>query len=454
MKAWTALPKQNLFSEKKLYCGVRLDMDKITKVHGHQIGEIGQFQMIPNLEPRFPMIWVNLSYNQRKRNNSTWYPCEITSWRFTNTAYRRVRFQREAVLIFELQSSSSTLEIDKYVSCRVCGEVQTVRLESMWRWLFVARGNTTYTDLTICFSSFAVNLVAIVILSRGRCGLSKCITRYLVAMAAADFIVVVIAIIAEQINNIYMFANFLLITPVCSLTLVFKIASIDCSVWFTVAFTFDRYIAICSQRIREKYCTQRTATVVIVTVGALACIRCIPVYFVVEPLVIIDNIPWRCVQIPEFFTSLMWQIYEYFDSILTPLLPICLILLFNCLTVRSIISANRVRQALRGNSESQNDSELKNRKKSMILLFALSTNFVLLSMPYVIHSMIWQPVNYFYTDKYVSTPTYIMQQCGFILQALCTCSNTCIYGLTQRKFRQELKNGVKYLFTLNGHLCK
>lgn len=300
---------------------------------------------------------------------------------------------------------------------------------------------------------FAVNLTAIVILSRGKCGLSKCITRYLLGMAAADLIVVLINIIVEQINNIYLYARFLLITPVCALTLVFKVASMDWSVWFTVAFTFDRYIAICCQRLREKYCTEKTATVMIVTVVVLGCVRCIPFYFVVEPVAIIDNVLWRCVQIPEYFSSLVWKVYENFDSLITPLLPICLIILFNGLTIRHIIAANRVRQALR-NSESQNDSELKNRRKSMILLFALSFNFVLLSLPYVIHSMNWQAVNYFYTDKYLATPTYIMQQCGFMLQALSTCSNTCIYGLTQRKFRQELKNGLKYVFTLNGHLYK
>lgn len=228
----------------------------------------------------------------------------------------------------------------------------------------------------------------------------------------------------------------------------------DCSVWLTVAFTFDRYIAICCQNLREKYCTQRTATIVMITVGLVSCARSLPLYFVVEPYAIIDNVPWRCVPIPEYYTSSFWKAYEYFESITTPLLPILLLILCNGLTIRHIIAANKVRRGLRSNSNNQKDSELENRRKSMILLFALSTNFILLWMIYVIHSMIWQAENYTYTDKYLNTPSYIIQQCGAMLMFLSSCTNTCIYGLTQRKFRAELKNGVKYVLTLKWLLCK
>ncbi|XP_078260768.1 putative G-protein coupled receptor 139 [Rhinoraja longicauda] len=299
-----------------------------------------------------------------------------------------------------------------------------------------------------------VNLTAFVILSRGRCGLSKCVTRYLMGMAAADFMVIVFAIVFEPINNIYFYSGFLLITPVCALSHLFKLASMDCSVWFTVAFTFDRFIAICCQSLRKRYCTERAAAIIMVTVATVSCLRCIPFYFVVEPYAIIDNVPWRCVPIPEYFTSFAWKAFEVIDSIITPLLPISFILLFNGLTVRHIIVANKIRRGLRGSSENQKDSEVENRRKSMILLFALSTNFILLWLPYVIHSMNWQAENMTYTDKSLNTPIYVFQQCGAMLIALSTCTNTCIYGLTQRMFRKELKNGMKYVFTLNGLLCQ
>ncbi|XP_078284464.1 putative G-protein coupled receptor 139 [Rhinoraja longicauda] len=302
--------------------------------------------------------------------------------------------------------------------------------------------------------TYKVNVTAIAILSRGRCGLSKCITRYLVGMAGADIMVVVLAVILEQLNGLYFYARFLLITPICSLMTVFKVASMDCSVWLTVAFTFDRYIAICCQKLRERYCTERVSTRVIVTVAVVSCVRCIPFYFEAEPFIIIDSVPWFCVKTFEYFTSPLWKGHELFDSLLTPILPFCIILLCNGLTIRHIIAANRARTRLRNKSENQKDLEVQNRRKSMILLFALSTNFILLWLPYVIHSMTWQTVNVTNADKYLNSPIYVLQQCGIMLQYLGTCTNTCIYGLTQRKFRRELKNGVTYVLTLNGLLCK
>ncbi|XP_078251214.1 putative G-protein coupled receptor 139 [Rhinoraja longicauda] len=299
-----------------------------------------------------------------------------------------------------------------------------------------------------------VNLTAIVILRRGKCGLSQCITRYLVLMAAADLAVVFVTVIVEQINNIYVLVNFLLITPVCAVTLVLRIATTDWSVWFTVAFTFDRYIAISCQRLRKQYCTERTANVVAVTVGIVSSVRCIPFYFMVEPYEIIDRVPWRCVQKAEIFTSPYWKALILFDGVITPLLPICLIIFLNGLTVKNIIAANNVRRSLMNITENKKDPEMENRRKSMTLLFALSANFILLWMPFVIHAMIWQAENYFYSDRYLNSPVYIAQQFGFMLQFLSSCTNTCIYGLTQRKFRDELKNGMKYIFTLNGRLFK
>lgn len=243
-----------------------------------------------------------------------------------------------------------------------------------------------------------------------------------------------------------MFANFLLTTPLCALIFVLRVATTDCSVWLTVAFTFDRYVTICCQNLRKKYCTERTATAVIGTVCVGCCSKSIPFYFTSDPR--------RCVSTAEYLTSSGWRAYELFDCITTPLLPICLILLFNALTVRHIIAANRVRQGLRNSSENQKDPEVENRRRSMIWLFALSANFILLWIPYVVHSMNWQAENYTYTDRYFSTPIYIVQQFGFMLQFLSTCTNTCIYALTQRKFREELKNGVKYILTCNGQLCR
>ncbi|XP_059814877.1 uncharacterized protein LOC132386597 [Hypanus sabinus] len=197
-------------------------------------------------------------------------------------------------------------------------------------------------------------------------------------MATADLMVVIVVALVEQINNIYSYSRSLLITPVCALTLVLRVLTTDCSVWFTVSFTFDRFIAICCRKLRERYCTERTATGVIVTVVIVSCGRSAPLYFALEPYVIIDNQPWRCTVTYEYVTSPEWRSYQLLDSILTPLLPIGLILVFNGLTVRHIVVANRVRRRLRHSSDNQKDAEVEKRRKSMILLFAISANLYII----------------------------------------------------------------------------
>ncbi|XP_067864874.1 probable G-protein coupled receptor 139 [Heterodontus francisci] len=301
-----------------------------------------------------------------------------------------------------------------------------------------------------------VNLVAIVILNRGNCGLSKCITRYLVAMSAADLLLVILNIILNRINNIYFPVSFLFITPVCAVRVVLLLAALDCSVWFTVAFTFDRFVAICCPKVKPRYCTKKTAAVIIVVVSVVSCLRCIPRYFLFVPLIVIHNVPWFCIVAPNYYTSFFWTACEWIDSIITPLLPFVFILVFNALTVKNIIIANRLRRGLRGHGNGQNhiDPEMENRRKSIILLFALSTNFILLWITYVVHSLNWKVRNYNYADKNLSDPIYVAQQFGYMLRLLNSCTNTCIYALTQDKFREELKNGVKYPFVLIVKLFK
>ncbi|XP_067836951.1 probable G-protein coupled receptor 139 [Heptranchias perlo] len=294
-----------------------------------------------------------------------------------------------------------------------------------------------------------VNLVAIVILSRGKCGLSKCISVYLVGMAVADLMVVVTRVILVWIVGMYFPGSFLNITPVCSSIIFLGGAATDVSVWFTVAFTFDRFVAICYEKLKIKYCTERTAAVVLGTVSVLACLESVPWYFAFDPYYIIDNVPWGCVGKPSFRTSPAWAAFEMFHLILTPCVPFCLILLLNVLTVRRILVSSQVRRGLRGrsNGENQSDPEMENRKKSIILLFSISGSFILLWLTHVVFFIYVRIADIRYYYSYTD-PVYLTENTARMLQLLSSCTNTCIYVLTQTKFREELKNAVKYPFNL------
>ncbi|XP_067874799.1 probable G-protein coupled receptor 139 [Heterodontus francisci] len=286
-------------------------------------------------------------------------------------------------------------------------------------------------------------MVAIVVLSRGKCGLSRCITYYLVAMAAADLVVVFTGVVLNRIIDMYFPGNYLSLTPVCRTKTALAYATRDMSVWLTVAFTFDRFIAICCQKLKIIYCTKKTAAAIIGTVLALGCLKNIPWYFVFEPLYIFNGEPWYCRIRSSYYILPLWLVFSYFDRIATPFLPFFIILLLNALTVRHIILASRSRRALRNNTSSENypDPEMESRRKSIILLFSISGNFILLWLTYTIHYLYYRITNaYSYTGY--NDPVYILQETGYMLLLLSCCTNTFIYAVTQTKFRDELKKMV------------
>uniref|UniRef100_UPI00398F6181 probable G-protein coupled receptor 139 n=1 Tax=Pristiophorus japonicus TaxID=55135 RepID=UPI00398F6181 len=305
---------------------------------------------------------------------------------------------------------------------------------------------------------FGLNLVAIVILSRGNCGLSKCITRYLVAMATADLMVIVCDVILHWITDLYWWNTFLYYTPVCRFIHFLAPTAIDSSVWLTVAFTFDRFVAICCQKLKTKYCTERTAAVVIVTLSALFCLKNIPWPFVYIPYITANNIPRGCRAKVQFYIAPTWRAFSWFEQLLTPLLPFCVILLLNALTVRLILVASRARRSLRGgtNGKKDKDPEMRNRRRSIVLLFSLSGSFILLWMTTVVYFFYYRITSAF-SRRSLFSPFQNFEHAGTMLQLLSSCTNTAIYTVTQSKFREEMLNALKYPFTLihkSVELCK
>ncbi|XP_078425836.1 putative G-protein coupled receptor 139 [Cetorhinus maximus] len=290
------------------------------------------------------------------------------------------------------------------------------------------------------------NLLGIVILARGRCGLSRCITYYLMAIAAADFLVIITAVILNRIGGIYFRFSVLSTTPACKLSAVLVFATRDGSVWLTVAFTFDRFVAICCHGLKTRYCTKKTALLVIGLVSALSCIKNVPFHFTYQPLYTLDGVPWFCDIIAVYYSSTAWQAYDWLDHILTPFLPFLLILLLNALTVRHILAASRARRKLRG-AESHGDQEMINRKRSIVLLFAISLSFLLLWVTYVGHFLYVRiPGEAYFTGLDFNDPDYILQETTNMLQLLSSCNNVFIYAVAQNKFREELRKVMMYLF--------
>ncbi|XP_059500132.1 probable G-protein coupled receptor 139 [Stegostoma tigrinum] len=292
-----------------------------------------------------------------------------------------------------------------------------------------------------------VNVVTVYVLLNKDCGLSPCVRRYLGAMAVADLLVIILDLILRHIPIVYREEfDFLRYIPVCNIHAVLLYAATDCSVWFTVSFTFDRFVAICCQKLKSKYCSEKTAAVVLGTVTVLSCIKNIFWYFMLGVRYWMGNSPWFCYATVGVEFSRVWGTVEFLHYILTPALPFLLILLLNLFTVRYILVTSRARRRLRAhtNGDGQCDTEMRNRRKSIILLFVISANFILLWSTLMVFSIWNRMYNLGYESVHLHT---FVRELGFMLQLLSCCTNTAIYAVTQTKFRQQLKNVLKYPFT-------
>ncbi|XP_059504209.1 probable G-protein coupled receptor 139 [Stegostoma tigrinum] len=287
----------------------------------------------------------------------------------------------------------------------------------------------------IAATGVPANVAVIVILSRNRCCLFGCVIYYLVSMAVADLLVITTAVILNWIAGMYFPFSFLSITPLCSFRSAFNYAALARSAWLTFSFTLDRFVAISCQKLNVKYCTEKMAGRVIIIVFVLSCVKNTFTYFYYEPMYLDNNVPWFCALKPVFYTSPAWTAYDWIRSILTPCLPFILTLLLNVLTVRHILVANQARRRLRNlnTRDNQKDLEIEKRRKSIVLLFAISGSFILLNslcfltIPYVRVAGVTYPSG---SDQ--STFIFILQESGYMPQLLSSCINPFIYAGTQQ----------------------
>ncbi|XP_078272018.1 uncharacterized protein LOC144602757 [Rhinoraja longicauda] len=269
-------------------------------------------------------------------------------------------------------------------------------------------------------------------------------------MAVADLMVITFVVILYEIINAYFPHSFFNHTAICRFILTMIFISMDCSVWLTVAFTFDRFIAICHQMLRAKYCTEKNVTIVIAVVFCISIVENIPYYFIYEPREVVNGVEYSCYVKSSFYTLPIWAAFLWLETILSPFAPYVLILLLNSLTIRNIMLANRVRSGLRGNNSTakHTDPEMENRRKSIVLLLAISGSFILLWMVNLICFICVQFTDTQFLEASYNDPFTIAELSGYMLKSLSSCTNTFIYAVSQRKFREEMKNVIKWPMAL------
>ncbi|XP_055521376.1 probable G-protein coupled receptor 139, partial [Leucoraja erinacea] len=280
----------------------------------------------------------------------------------------------------------------------------------------------------------STNVLTAEILYQGKCGLSKGTTRYMVAMAISNLLVLIVHVYIRKIYMYYTPMSFLFLTEICPSNIYLRVVTLVYSVWLTMSFTVDRFVSICCPKLILAYCTDRTAVTVIVSLCALSCLKYTPFNFMHPPRLTVDSVKRGCRPKRAYFISGCWLFFSWMCSISLPYLPFLLILLFNELTVRKIIAANRVRRRLK--ALDGKDTEAVNRRKSIVLLLTVSGAFILLWTAVAV-TFICTRVTMNFAGGDHTSPSYIANDVGVLLMHISSCANTCIYGTTQRKFRLE-----------------
>ncbi|XP_078075245.1 muscarinic acetylcholine receptor M2-like [Mustelus asterias] len=271
----------------------------------------------------------------------------------------------------------------------------------------------------------AVNVVTIVILFRGKCGLSNCVTRYLVAMAAADLLVIII------ITDLMM--RHIPIIDQQELLFVYSIPKCN--------------------KLKRKHCAKKTAAVALGTVTLLSGLKEITWYFIFSDRYQLWNASWFCSVPRNILDSPVWLTIILLHYILTPGVPFALIVLLNVFSIRHILLSSRARRRLQGrsNGESPSVPEMESQRKSLVLLFAISANFILLWAMYAVYYT-WAASSFIGYESGL-LPQFV-EEIGFMLQLLSCCTKPFIYAVTQTEFREQLMNVFKYPFTQLVKLIK
>lgn len=217
---------------------------------------------------------------------------------------------------------------------------------------------------------------------------------YLAALAISDtgfllsLFIVWLGMIEVKLFDRQGFCQFFVyLTTVCSFL----------SAWFVVSFTVERFVAVRYPLQRQWMCTVKRAKTIIFTITLIGLIICSPVILFSKPQATnsFSNSTIQCTLADE------WQkwasAYNVIDTVLTFIVPFCLIVILNTLIVKSVWRIVRARENLtiesgqqhRVRDKSSNSSHTRasiiSQTKVTKMLLIVSSVFLCFNLPaYVI----------------------------------------------------------------------
>ncbi|XP_013790874.1 FMRFamide receptor-like [Limulus polyphemus] len=302
--------------------------------------------------------------------NDSWI-CNISDWTFELFPIppEDCALWQTVESVFELENETKTETVDS--------ELTYLRFRNLSRfWI-----QRVFVPI-ISFVGVVGNLLTIAIMTRRHMRSST--NNYLTGLAISDMLYLVCILILSiahysgmtdfhHINYWRLWPYTLLLTDACSNT----------SVWLTVTFTIERYIAVCHPIKGKVYCTESRAKKVVITVALICCCLTLPTPFEWTVIEVTEPLTNKTTVQPTFselgMNILYRNVYYWLCVSLFVFIPLILLTVFNFFLIRSVRASKIQRNTMTRRRNNRNYS--RQESKITIMLIAVVVLFTVCQLP-------------------------------------------------------------------------
>ena len=257
---------------------------------------------------------------------------------------------------------------------------------------------------------------------------------YLPLLAVSDTVVLILGLLADWLEwtGIVNFKELHIWT--CKFYKFSFFTAGDVAIWFIVAFTFDRFVAVCFPFHKRSVCTARRAVAASVCLLVLAVAKNFHEFWTRGHEFYRGDELIRC-GVSDEYRYFHWYVRPWIAFTVIMAAPFCIILLCNCLIVRTLVHAQRRRvsqtQASSNTSAAFIQTTLMCLSVSFCFLVCIAPSIVLLiGKPY--WTIAKRNPAYDIAKHFSNQLVYVNHSINFFL-----------YCLTGERFRRELTDLFK-----------
>jgi len=211
------------------------------------------------------------------------------------------------------------------------------------------------------------------------------------------------------------------------------------SIWLLVAFTFDRFVAVCFPLSKRRVCTWKRAVIASITIVLLSLAKNLHEFWTRGPEYRANGQLRRICGSQKEYSFFLNYVRPWLVFAVVMAIPFILIMVFNCLIVYGLIKATRTRRmsvavpASRASSATVPTTGSSFRQTTFMCL-SISFTFLICIAPSIV-LLIGKPYWKYRTNMAYKNAKAISNFLVFINH----CINFFLYCVTGQRFRDELK---------------